>query len=164
MRNITVSVDEETHRLARIKAAELDTSVSALVREYLGRIATARGQERETVQDAATRQHVQRLHDDEIARVETPAGRPSRDAQDPPDEFLRQFDDLIADWDARGAGLRGFDRLTREEVHDRDRARIEMRLAVAEQRIEELARAAATAESKRSAKDAGPDKRGGIGA
>ena len=32
MRNITVSVDEETHRLARIRAAELDTSVSALVR------------------------------------------------------------------------------------------------------------------------------------
>ena len=27
MRNITVSVDEETHRLARIRAAELDTSV-----------------------------------------------------------------------------------------------------------------------------------------
>lgn len=35
MRNITVSVDEETHRLARIRAAELDTSVSALVREFL---------------------------------------------------------------------------------------------------------------------------------
>ena len=35
MRNITVSVDEETHRLARIRAAELDTSVSALVRSYL---------------------------------------------------------------------------------------------------------------------------------
>lgn len=35
MRNITVSVDEETHRLARIRAAELDTSVSALVRDYL---------------------------------------------------------------------------------------------------------------------------------
>ena len=32
MKNITVSVDEETHRLARIRAAELDTSVSALVR------------------------------------------------------------------------------------------------------------------------------------
>ena len=104
---------------------------------------------------------MQRSDDDEIARVETPAGRPSRDAQDPPDEFLRQFDDLIADWDARGAGLRGFDRLTREEVHDRDRARIEMRLAVAEQRIEELARAAATAESKRSAKEAGADQGAG---
>lgn len=34
-KNITVSVDAETHRLARIRAAELDTSVSALVREYL---------------------------------------------------------------------------------------------------------------------------------
>lgn len=35
VRNITVSVDEETHRQARIRAAELDTSVSALVRRYL---------------------------------------------------------------------------------------------------------------------------------
>ena len=36
MRNITVSVDDVTYRRARIRAAELDTSVSALVREYLG--------------------------------------------------------------------------------------------------------------------------------
>jgi plasmid stability protein len=35
MKNITVSVDEETYRRARVKAAELDTSVSALVRAYL---------------------------------------------------------------------------------------------------------------------------------
>lgn len=35
MRNITVSVDEDTYRQARIRAAEMDTSVSALVREYL---------------------------------------------------------------------------------------------------------------------------------
>ena len=35
MKNITVSVDEETHRLAHIRAAELGTSVSALVRGYL---------------------------------------------------------------------------------------------------------------------------------
>ena len=39
MRNITVSVDEETHRLARVRAAELDTSVSALVRDYLRSLA-----------------------------------------------------------------------------------------------------------------------------
>ena len=38
MKNITVSVDEETHRMARIRAAELDTSVSALVRGYLRRL------------------------------------------------------------------------------------------------------------------------------
>lgn len=35
MKNITVSVDEETYRKARIKAAERDTSVSALVRQFL---------------------------------------------------------------------------------------------------------------------------------
>ena len=35
MKNITLAVDEQTYRLARIRAAELDTSVSALVRDYL---------------------------------------------------------------------------------------------------------------------------------
>ncbi len=35
MRNITVSVPEDVYRRARIKAAELDTSVSKLVGEYL---------------------------------------------------------------------------------------------------------------------------------
>ena len=35
MKNITVSLDDDTYRRARIKAAEKDTSVSAMVREYL---------------------------------------------------------------------------------------------------------------------------------
>ena len=35
MKNITVSLDEETYRRARMKAAEQDTSVSALVRRFL---------------------------------------------------------------------------------------------------------------------------------
>lgn len=35
MKNITVSVPDETYRQARIRAAQLDTSVSALVREFL---------------------------------------------------------------------------------------------------------------------------------
>ncbi len=39
MRNITVSVDDATYRRARIRAAELDTSVSALVRDYLESLA-----------------------------------------------------------------------------------------------------------------------------
>lgn len=38
MKNITVSVDDETYRKARIRAAELDTSVSAMVREYLASV------------------------------------------------------------------------------------------------------------------------------
>lgn len=45
MKNITVAVDDETYRSARIRAAELDTSVSALVRDYLRRLAV--GQEEE---------------------------------------------------------------------------------------------------------------------
>ena len=41
MKNITVSVDDETYRRARIKAAERDSSVSAMVREYLRDVANA---------------------------------------------------------------------------------------------------------------------------
>jgi plasmid stability protein len=37
MRNITVTVDEETYRRSRIRAAELGTSVSAAVRSFLVR-------------------------------------------------------------------------------------------------------------------------------
>ena len=40
MRNITVSVDDETYKRARIAAAALDTSVSSLVKAYLQRLAS----------------------------------------------------------------------------------------------------------------------------
>ena len=43
MRNITVSVDDNTYRLARVKAAERDTSVSALVKLYLADLARGEG-------------------------------------------------------------------------------------------------------------------------
>lgn len=39
MKNITVSVDDETHRRARVRAAEQGTSVSALVRRFLKALA-----------------------------------------------------------------------------------------------------------------------------
>jgi plasmid stability protein len=35
VKNITVAVDDEVYRQARIKAATWDTSVSALVRDFL---------------------------------------------------------------------------------------------------------------------------------
>jgi hypothetical protein len=38
MKNITVTVDDETYRRARIKAAERDTSVSALVKQFLNEL------------------------------------------------------------------------------------------------------------------------------
>ena len=40
MKNITVTVDDETYRAARIKAAEQDTSVSALVKRFLTELAS----------------------------------------------------------------------------------------------------------------------------
>lgn len=40
MKNITVAVDEEVYRRARIAAAERSTSVSALVRDYLCSLTT----------------------------------------------------------------------------------------------------------------------------
>ena len=35
MKNITIAIDDETYRRARIKAAEHGTSVSALVKQFL---------------------------------------------------------------------------------------------------------------------------------
>jgi plasmid stability protein len=35
VRNVTVSLDDEVYRRARVKAAERDTSLSALVRDFL---------------------------------------------------------------------------------------------------------------------------------
>jgi len=39
MKNITVTLDDETYRRARIKAAEQNTSVSALVKRFLAEVA-----------------------------------------------------------------------------------------------------------------------------
>ena len=40
MRNITVSVDDDTYKRARVAAAERDTSVSAMVKAYLEQLAS----------------------------------------------------------------------------------------------------------------------------
>ena len=45
MKNITVSIDEDTYRRARIVAAERNSSVSRLVRDYLRHLATSQGSE-----------------------------------------------------------------------------------------------------------------------
>jgi plasmid stability protein len=39
MKNITVTLDDETYRRARIRAAERDTSVSAMVKAFLIEVA-----------------------------------------------------------------------------------------------------------------------------
>ncbi len=94
MRNITVSVDDETHRLARIRAAEMDTSVSALVREFLGNL--ARGQTSGT-------------------------GTPRRETER--ERRSRMLDEVVADITADGGGLRMADNLPRDSLYERDALR-----------------------------------------
>jgi len=92
MRNITVAVDEETHRLARIHAAEQDTSVSALVRGYLRSLAGRR--------NAAAAGKV----------VETERERGNR-----------ILDEVIADIRRNSPDFKAADNLPREELYDRAR-------------------------------------------
>ena len=93
MKNITVSIDEETHRRARIRAAELGTSVSALVRAYLSTLVS-----RMAGEDEANRQDVEM-----------------------PDERRRRLlREVLADLDAQGAGLRMSENLPREALYDRE--------------------------------------------
>lgn len=47
MKNITISVDDELYRKARIKAAENSTSVSAMFKAFLVRLTTNEGEETE---------------------------------------------------------------------------------------------------------------------
>jgi plasmid stability protein len=72
MKNITVSLDDETYRRARVKAAEQDTSVSALVRRFLTDLAQEESEfERLKREEGALREKITRF---------SAADRLSRDA------------------------------------------------------------------------------------
>lgn len=47
MKNITIAVDEELYRLARIRAAEQSTSISAMFKSFLMRMVDSEGAENE---------------------------------------------------------------------------------------------------------------------
>lgn len=80
VKNITVSVPEDIYRRARIKAAELDTSVSALVRDCLEKLGS----------EDSDFERRRRLQDEVLATVES---------------------------------FRARDRLSRDDVHDRNALR-----------------------------------------
>jgi plasmid stability protein len=61
VKNITVTVPEDVYRKARIKAAELDTSVSALVRDFLNQLAS----------EESDFERRKRLQDEVLATVES---------------------------------------------------------------------------------------------
>jgi len=80
VKNLTVSLPDEVYRLARVKAAERDTSVSALVREFLTQLA----------QEESDFERRRRLQSEILAEI---------------------------------SNFSAGDRLTRDEVHDRDALR-----------------------------------------
>lgn len=43
MKNVTIALDDEAHRRARIRAAEMGTSLSALVKDYLSGLGSETG-------------------------------------------------------------------------------------------------------------------------
>ena len=91
MRNITVSVDDDTYRPSRIRAAELGISVSELVRTYLRGLAGDAGCQ---------------------------SGAAAREAESSVEFRRRKLDEVVAEFDARGVGLRSRDNLTRDELYD----------------------------------------------
>ena len=93
MRSITISVDEETCRLTRIRAARLGTSMSALVRGSLKSLVQS---------DAGGSDGGGRAEETELERRR------------------RLLNEAFADFDARGVGLRMADNLPREALYDRD--------------------------------------------
>jgi hypothetical protein len=72
VKNITVTVDDDTYRLARVKAAERDTSVSALVKQYLADLAQDEGAfERLAQEEQALRERIRSFRaGDRISRDE----------------------------------------------------------------------------------------------
>ena len=70
MKNITVTVDDETYRMARITAAERDTSVSALVKAFLTElVANESDAERLKREERALRERIRRFRAaDRLAR------------------------------------------------------------------------------------------------
>ena len=131
MKNITISIDEETHRIACIRAAQLDTSVAALVEEYLKTFASdTEESERErrrrrlkevTDHIAATRPGFsasdnlsrEELYDRAAARAAAEDAKRER-------RRLKEVTDRIA---ATRPGFSASDNLSREELYDSDALR-----------------------------------------
>ena len=94
MRNITVSVDDETYERARVYAAEHRTSVTALVRDFLRRLVQWQG----------------------------PEG-PGKGTETKTELRERMLRDVLEDIRATRPRFSASDNLPREALHDRDASR-----------------------------------------
>ena len=116
MKNITVSVDEQTHRMAHIRAEELDTSVSALVRQYLRDLVSgATGDEA-----PGPRRHLE-VAAGGTRTLSLPERMPRQEAQL---LRIRMYEVLDEIW-ATYPGFQAVDNLSRDDIYDRGKARFE---------------------------------------
>jgi len=148
MTNITIAIDEEIHRLARIRAAELNTSVSALVGEYLrslagldhaeeGVVVQADETERERgnrkllqVIEKIRRRHPDFKVADNLPREELyDRARARAEAEAKHKQQNRKLRKVIERITANGGGLRMGEDLSREELYDEVVARAEHQAA-----------------------------------
>jgi plasmid stability protein len=125
MKNITIAIDDETHRAARIRAAELGTSVSALVKGYLQGL-TAGPPAQSGVREVPMpfKNAPQEAKPDgppwlvDGKWVYTPDGKPRQ-----PGSMREQFKDLPEDWDEWSPEMLAFfDKLQNEPWDDGDPA------------------------------------------
>ena len=124
MKNVTIALDDEVHRQARIRAAELGTSLSALVKDYL--VGLAGGQAPPV---AGVREMTMPFKPAEAAVdgppwlvdgkwVYTKDGKPRQ-----PGSMREQLKDLPDDWDEWSPEMLAFfDKLRNEPWDDGDPA------------------------------------------
>ena len=96
MKNVTVSVDDDTYRLSRVRAAELDTSVSALVRGFLERLVREGGDD---------------------------SGEHGADGETEAERRERLLNEVFEDLCATGSGFKAADNVSREELYGRNAIR-----------------------------------------
>ena len=124
MKNVTVALDDEIHRQARIRAAELGTSLSALVKDYLvglagGQVLPVGGMREVTVPF----KHTVPVADGPPWLVDgkwvyTKDGKPRQ-----PGSMREQLKDLPDDWDEWSPDmLEFFDKLQNDPWDDGDPA------------------------------------------
>jgi uncharacterized protein YdaU (DUF1376 family) len=107
MKNITVTVDDETYRRARVVAAERDTSVSALVKKFLSDL-SARESEFE---------RLRRLEKETRAKI-TNFSASNNVSRDELHERRRHFERLR---EQVPPTFSASDSLSRDELYDRNR-------------------------------------------
>lgn len=119
MKNVTIALDDDTHRKARVRAAELGTSLSAMVKEYLTNLAADAPRPTGVREMPVAFKHAEPAIDGPPWLVDgkwvyTPDGKPRQ-----PGALREKLADLPEDWDEWPPDmLEFFDKLQSEPWDD----------------------------------------------